>query len=307
MGSVFDLLGAQEPALTGALGFALARSRRLLEAFTADAFGGPQHAVSIAVERHGEDTADRTDIEILGDDGPLLIVEAKRGWVVPTTGQLETYARRRPRLLLVISDCTNHYAAAMDLPLVVGGVDVVHRSWRDVIKVVQSVPRSDRWAGELLTYLESTVATWHTTESNLVYVVSVGPIPEFGGKHGRDFVDQDVYVHPHAPGWPQHPPTYLGFRQDNAVFTIRHVDDVDVVADVRDVAEEFGIPTISEEVTGPQVVYRLGPHIGPADPLPSGMNYRAARHRVHLDLLLTSATYKEALARSKERLQGQLG
>jgi hypothetical protein len=195
----------------------------------------------------------------------------------------------------------------MGLPRDVGGVDVVHRSWRDVIHVVRSVPRTDRWAGELLTYLESTVATWRTTESNVVYVVSLGPIPEFGGMHGRDFVDQDVYVHAHAPGWPQHPPTYLGFRQANAVFTIRHVEDVDVIADIRDVAQEFGIATIDEETTGPQVVYRLGPHIGPATPLPSEVNYRAARHRVHLDLLLTSATYNDALARSKERVRGQSG
>lgn len=202
-----------------------------------------------------------------------------------------------------MTDCTDAYAAYLGLPVQSDGVEVTHRSWRHVLDLVRTLSGADRWIAELLSYLEANVATLQDVESNQVYCVSVGPIQGLANQHGREFIDQDVYFHPHAPGWPHRPPTYMAFRQSNEVFTIRHVDAYELVADLREVAAAVGIKEVLDEVEGPHFVYWLGRHIGPARPLATGTNYRAARHWVYIDLLLTSSTYKEALTASKEREQ----
>jgi hypothetical protein len=298
--SVFELAGRKEPALTGALGFTLAHSQPFLEQFLADVHDTPLHVTSIALELHDDDTAGRTDVELVTDDGERVIIEAKRGWIVPTEQQLRTYAARRPMRIIVVTDCTDTFAAAIGLATDSEGIPVVHRSWRDVLQSARTC-RQNQWTRQLTTYLEASVATQQNKDSNWVYCVTVGPIPGLAGQHGRDFIDGDVYFHPYGPGWPKQPPNYLAFRQHGAVFTVRHVDSFELVNDLRDVADDVGIGTVLEEITGPHVVYRLGPHIGPTPPLKTGTNYRAARHWVHLDLFLTSETYKDALAATKWR------
>lgn len=90
--AVFDLLGSNENDLTAALAFVLARSPALLASFVSKAW--PQARVdaagtSLAVEVRGD--GGRTDLEIRLPDG-LLMVKAKRDWLLPTTGQLADYA-----------------------------------------------------------------------------------------------------------------------------------------------------------------------------------------------------------------------
>ena len=298
--SVFDLLGAHEPALTGALGFTLARSDTLRDALVADALGHPATITGVTVEQRGGASHDRTDLELHSPDGPLVIYEAKRGWTLPTRTQLATYAQRRPDQIVVVTDCTDSYAHAAGLPTNVDGVPVTHRSWRHLLEIVRA-HTSSVWTQGLVTYLEAHVATLQDTTSNVVFCVVVGPIIEFDGQHGREFVDAGWYFHPHAPGWPKSPPNYMGFRQSNTLFTIRHVEDYELVADLRDVADKVGIHHIDDTVSGPHFVYRLGPHIGPPAPLPTGHNYRSGQHHIPIDLLLTCATYKDALEAAKQR------
>ena len=118
--------------------------------------------------------------------------------------------------------------------------------------------------------------------------------------HGKVYVDRGIYFHPHSRGWPQQPPTYLAFRYDSRVQTIRHVDAYEIVGDLRD---GVAIDAVSSEadVARPHLVYQLGPHIGPPEPLPYGTNYRAARHWVFLDLLLTEETYQAVVETSRAR------
>lgn len=300
--SVFDLLGARETSLTAAVGFACSRSATLRDALVADALGRPHPTAAVAIEQHGQDSLDRTDIELADDDGPVVIIEAKRGWTVPTHDQLARYAVRRPHIITVVTDCTDAYATGLGLPDQIDGVPVTHRSWRHLLNVVRGVGRS-RWATELRTYLESTVATLQDTATNEVFVVVVGKIPEFNNQHGREFVDAGWYFHPHRPGWPQRPPTYIGFRQDNALFTVRHIDEYELVADLRDVADQVGVRHIDDTVQGPHFVYRLGPHIGPPQPLHAGpgRNFRNQQHKIPLDLLFTSPTYADAVEAAARR------
>lgn len=301
--SVFQLLGTGETALTAALGFALANTPQLRRALLDD-LGVKDSTPDVALESRADEAEGRTDIELIGDD-TFVILEAKRGWVVPTHRQLEMYAARGPDLLVVVTDCTSSYAGTLGLPESVDGVPVVHRSWRQIIEVVRSVSgRGQRWTNELLTYLEDTVATLQDRETNWAYCVVLGGIGALNNRHGRDYVDRGVYFHPHGQGgWTKHPPTYMAFRWDNKVHTIRHVDDYELVGDLRGThaLDATDIVTDEADVARPHFVYRLGPHIGPPTPLPSGKNYRAMRLWVRLDTMFTSATLTEAVAVSKSR------
>jgi hypothetical protein len=293
------LLGSKEPALTGALGFVLSRSPALCDALLRD-LELDGSVESVHLEQHGVKAADRTDIELLGE-GVSVIIEAKRGWIIPTVAQLETYARRRPDVIVVVTDCSDGYARMLGLPEQLSNIPVEHRSWRNILEMVRNqVGAGRRWEGELLRYLESNVATMQDVESNQVYCVSLCPIGTLGGVHGKVYVDRGIYFHPHSRGWPQQPPTYLAFRYDSRVQTIRHVDAYEIVGDLRD-GVEIDEVTNEADVARPHLVYQLGPHIGPAEPLPYGTNYRAARHWVFLDLLLTEETYQAVVETSRAR------
>lgn len=297
--SVFELAGVKEPALTGAVAFTLSRSAAFARAL-GDDLGLEGSLRSVHVEQR-DVLGGRTDVELHGDDGLRVVLEAKRGWTVPTADQLSRYAARSPELLVAITDCTDRYAHQLGLPDQVAGIPVVHRSWRHLLELVRGAGR-DRWVTELRRCLEVTVSTLQDVLSNQVYCVSTGPIGALDGTHGGDFVARDVYFHPHGKRWPTNPPTYLGFRWQGALRTIRHVDSYELVGDLRDGAELDRVSDV-EQLAAPHMVYQLGPHIGPPHPLPHGPGYnpRSGRHWVFLDLLLTCVTYREAVTASGER------
>jgi hypothetical protein len=69
-----------------------------------------------------------------------LIAEAKRGWVLPTEGQLRRY---RPRIadlahgrLLALIECSSAYATPPRVPDAIDGVPVSHLSWRGIAYLV---------------------------------------------------------------------------------------------------------------------------------------------------------------------------
>src|SRR5687767_14294962 len=87
--TVFDLLGKKENDITYSVGWALANCSTfceliLAEIFTGEAIGAVQ---AIKLQQFGADRG-FTDIEIL-TERTHVIVEAKRGWMLPGTDQLE--------------------------------------------------------------------------------------------------------------------------------------------------------------------------------------------------------------------------
>lgn len=134
--SVFDLLGTNENDLTAALGFTLARcpqlcsaiGRRIAQSTPRVPAGDPSLALEV------RDDKGRTDLELrVGDT--LYVFEAKRGWLLPTHEQLTQYAGRisrgsRAGALVTLSQASQALAA-QNLPNEVGGVPVVHLSWRN--------------------------------------------------------------------------------------------------------------------------------------------------------------------------------
>lgn len=95
VGSAFSLLGQDENDLTAALGFTLARCKALSDAILSRVWPGlgVDEDASFALEVRAE--IGRTDLEVrLPASSALLIFEAKRDWLLPTTAQLEQYVSR---------------------------------------------------------------------------------------------------------------------------------------------------------------------------------------------------------------------
>lgn len=302
--SVFDLLGRRETDLTAALGWVLARSVRLRDSFL-DRCGIAEGDVE-AVRLETADEDGRTDIELVRE-GALVVIEAKRGWQLPTIRQLETYSKRVVAagggVLITLSDASPAWAAHV-LPGVVDGVPVQHLPWSvvlDDIRTAESDVRGSerRWLDELRSYLQKVVHV-HDPASGWAYCVVVSDvIPEWGGTRTyREYVTEaDTYFHPFGwgNGWPTEPPNFMAFRHRGHVFRVSRVVDAEVV------------PTITERLSGvepvgdaarPHAVYELGPALPLPAPVPSGTNYRAARLWVLIDQLLICDTLKDAVEQS---------
>jgi hypothetical protein len=126
--SVLSLLGQDENDLTAALGFTLARCRPLSTAVLRRVWPAvaDDEDVSFALEVRAE--VGRTDLEVrLPAVSALLIFEAKRDWLLPTSKQLTQYVSRIRRYgagVLVSLSQASQALAATQLPKEIRGVPV---------------------------------------------------------------------------------------------------------------------------------------------------------------------------------------
>lgn len=209
--SVLDLLGTNENDLTSALGFALVKSTALLAAIVQRvwpaATGADLEAATLALEVRGD--VGRTDLQIALPSA-LLIIEAKRDWLLPTVGQLRAYAPRvrahGAGALVTLSQASGALARAQ-VPPEVDGVSVAHLSWRDVLVDLDAVRRDRRglervWLDELTTYLKGVVRLRSVADSWTYCVVLNNERPGDGGERTfRQYVaDDHVYFHPYGAG-----------------------------------------------------------------------------------------------------------
>jgi hypothetical protein len=148
--SIFNLLGEKENDITFSLGWALSRSPSFLHRFLgcllgASAVGLEEPTISLQEFSHG---AGITDIEICSPNFHIII-EAKRGWALPSTEQLKKYLPRfeksksRVRLVVTMSECSQDYAREY-LPTEVNGTQVRHVSWSELSSLTASLRF---WAG----------------------------------------------------------------------------------------------------------------------------------------------------------------
>lgn len=301
--TVFELMGISENAITFSLGWALRESPSLATLLMKDVLPStPVRLVNgIRLQEYSAQQG-ITDIEIEAGD-VRVIVEAKRGWTLPTRGQLQQYAARKPHLIVVLSECSEAYATPR-LDKDVGGVPVTHRSWRDVAKLTRAARRTGnrsegRVLDEFLTYLETAMPV-QDQESNLVYVVSLSlDTPKGWGISNIEIVEKmGRYFHPVGNRWPTEPPTYLGFRYHGKLQSIRHVDGYEVGTNPHSFLKE-----IPSDEWDPHFFYTLGPPIVPPHEVRTGNIFRNHRVRAALDLLLTSKTIEKARDETGKRLE----
>ena len=324
--TVFDLLGDKENDLTYALGWGLTSSDRLARTLLADIaaeLGDPGDPGAITDVRLQDHVASGfTDVEIRSER-MHVILEAKRGWVVPPESQLRKYAPHLlpGKLTAIVAIGEGSPAFATDrLPASVPGrrgmVAVRYRSWQQLVHQTATVRRASRSHAEkrLLAELECYLGGLTTVQDihdNRVYVVSLAAKPVDwlpAGMTPRSIVINDGrYFHPVGGGpggWPKEPPNYLGFRFDGRLQQIRHVDSYIVFTHLREL-----IPGVADkfDFVEPYYGYRLGPPIEPAHPVLNGPKIvRNMRRWAALDLLLTCETITEARDRTQQREQAAI-
>lgn len=308
---VFSLLGTNENDLTAALGFALSKCPPLAAALTrricAAAASTAQGDLSMDLEER--DAAGRTDLELkLGSS--LFIIEAKRGWLLPSTAQLSKYASRIMAApgggALVTLSQASHALAAQNLPSRIGAVPVVHLPWLDVLAVVNKVRANCRgherlWLDEFNTYMKE-VTSVRRVEDSWTYCVVLNDVKPGGTATFKEIVTEQLcYFHPYgAGGWPNEAPNFMAFRWAGAVQRIHRVVEHEVVPQLSDRWPEL----TNEAANRPHAVYRLGPRLPPYEPIPNGASYRASRLWVLLDQLQSAPTLAGALAGSKKLASG---
>lgn len=307
--TVFDLIGSKENDLTAALGFTLSRSANLLAAVLMRILPDQSrpHEVRAAIGMEVRGAAGRTDLEI-ALPGALIVLEAKRDWLLPGTAQLASYTPRIHAhgggVLVTLSQATESLAAHV-LPVEVDGVPVVHLSWRSILDDLASLRGASfgherLWLDQFAKYLTGVVRMRSVADSWVYCVVVNGARPGRGGALTfRQYVtDQHVYFHPYGvSGWPTDPPNFMAFRWANSVQRIHRVMRAEVVPTLLD--RWADIPA-TEDTLRPHAVYQLGPRLPPESPIPSGTTYRASRFWVMLDQLQSSSTVAHAVAQSKQ-------
>jgi hypothetical protein len=324
--SVFDLLGENENAMTSSLGFALSECKIFLNEL-AKMLGAERDFsdnVKIKLQEY-RDQKGFTDLEIIDPGFYHIIIEAKRGFVLPEEEQLKKYADRlinngddRAIKLLVIlaeSDRADKWLDSAS-PKEINGVSIKNISWkkfRSMATKIQNDHRSShaqkRLLGQLIIYLNK-VTMLQNENSNLVYVVSLS---------SSNFSDADIsfidvvekykkYFHPvggTSSGWPSEPPNYIAFRYKGALQAIHHIESYRIIDDY---SPYFPVPTKIEATC--LYLYELGEKIVPPKPTPTNDPdknskypdlFRSARKWCFIDLLLTSGSIAEAVCKTLER------
>lgn len=311
--SVFELLGEDEQALTDSLGWALAKSPELLHEFLARSCGidcGPDDLSDATVHlQRSAVEGGFTDIEIKLPGMIHLIVEAKKGWILPTEEQLRNY---RPRFrndpvqaFVVLTEASEDYARRSGLSDHIEGIPVKQLTWGEILNLAETARRDASHAGkrmldELIGYL-GRATQMRRVDSNWVYVVALSyERPEWSGLSFVDIVrGKNLYFHPYEKNWPAEPPNYMGFRYDGRLQSIHYVEDYEITKDL-----STRIPEIRAGFPGEDFfLYHLGPAIVPPGEVRSGNLFGSARVWCILDTLLTSPTVADAIRVSEDRIR----
>ncbi len=306
----FELLGDDENALTFSVGWTLLQSTHLLKVLLDEIFGqriDPTEAV-IRLQHH-ESEHGYTDIEVDVPKVGCAIIEAKRGWNLPSRQQLMKYAARdsfcaaKKKRLVVLSECIPEYVEHnLDLPKPLRP-SIRSLTWRRVIvateKIVGKVGTTEkRTLREMASYLKD-----HTTArdpwTNRVFVVALGhgDLPKSKISWIEVVEKKRRYFHPVGGGWPSNPPTYMGFRYRGRLQSIHFVESYQVVSELK-----HYIPDIKwGKFPRPHFLYKLGKTIRPDHDVKTGGLYGPSHVWYALDLLLTSKTISEAQKLTRKR------
>ena len=137
--SVFSLLGQAENDITFSMGWALSRSPLLLQNFLRKVLRRKHRCdlnqLVVALQEYQKGSG-ITDIEIR-DAGLHVIIEAKRGWILPSQEQLQKYLPRfrqtkaQDQLIVTASECSQDYAHPY-LPPALERIPIRHVSWSEM-------------------------------------------------------------------------------------------------------------------------------------------------------------------------------
>ena len=325
VGTVFDLLGNNENAMTYSLGWALSECNTLSQDLAArlglcEGFSDTMHLrLQEYLPQKGI-----TDIEIVDPGRFHIVIEAKRGFNIPLPDQLEKYAERlsaskdtkaKKMILILAESDRDEQWLSKHVPAHVNQVEVQAISWKQIQNMAKdcvflSTKQSDKLLlRQLIGYLKK-VSTVQNKTSNLVYVVSASNKVIFEDV-GITFVDviekHEKYFHPVGNHYPLVPPNYIAFRYEGKLQSIHHIDSYTVIENYQ---EAFNLP--KPYPIAKHYLYELGPAIKPRKEvrtIDKAKGYTqimmAARCWCFIDLLLTCDSISEASVKTKERQEGE--
>lgn len=321
--TIFDLIGDKENDITKSIAWAFVKCPRLLERVIERLL----HVIVAAddvVIRYQEFEKDKgiTDLEITDNQKFYIIIEAKRGWVLPGEPQLRLYSERagfisspaKVKAIVSMSECMEDYAKKR-LPTV-PGTTVLHLPWMTICDLagelrMKTAGKQNYILGELERYIKR-IMTTQNKDTNWVYVVSLGLkeveiTPAKGEKRtaGIAYVDIVRKYHKYCcpvgggkGGWPKEPLTYIAFRYHGKLQSIHHIEKYTITDNLHPFVPEIPDVDLSET----HFVYELGPAIIPPKDVRTGDKIvMSNRVWAQLDTLLTSDTITEAMEISKAR------
>ena len=312
--SVFQLIGNLENDITKSIAWALARCPEFLKAVINEVMSLEINTQNVRIKyQEFEKNKGITDLEITDDSLFYIIIEAKRGWILPGEEQLTLYSQRRNiaeslvpnKAIVSMSECSEDYAKTY-LPFkAVNDIPVVHLSWSKLYELANSAKAISRISQkellkELMKYLGG-IMTMQAKESNWVYVVSLSTSkPENCDLTWIEIVEQKKkYFHPFGiNGWPKEPPNYIAFRYNGKLQSIHHIESYTVTKSFQSAIIEM--PDV--EKVDEYFVYNLGEPIIPLKTVKTGNIYASGRKWAMLDTLLTADTIYEACEISRQRM-----
>ncbi len=312
--SIFQLIGNLENDITKSIAWALARCPEFLKLVIKEVMSIDINPENVRI-KYQEFEKDKgiTDLEITDDSSFYIIIEAKRGWILPGAEQLKLYSKRRNivenpapnKAIISMSECSEEYANAYLSFKDINEIPVMHLSWRRIYELANSAKVSSSISQknllkELMKYLGG-IMTMQAKESNWVYVVSLATSkPESCDLTWIDIVKQKMkYFHPLGTnGWPKEPPNYIAFRYGGKLQSIHHIEGYVVTRNLH--SEIIEMPDVQEEKE--YFVYSLGEAIIPSKTIKTGKIYASGRKWAMLDTLLTADTIHEASEISKQRM-----
>lgn len=314
--TVFQLLGEKEDDITSSLAWVFKNcpllTKRFIESVISDSVSSEYLLIR---NQHSATNEGRTDIEILDREETFhIIIEAKRGWILPSFAQLELYSLRSDfvaskaihKHIVTLSECSQDYYKHNAPCAVVNGISVSHYSYKQINNLCHETHgevgnSQKRLLLQFQEYLEQ-IMSMQNKDSNWVYVVALSW--DKACNTSLSWIDivekKHRYFHPMGgdkSGWPVEPPNYLGFRYDGQLQSIHHVEDYVVTKNLHDQIPELP----DKEEDKPYFVYTLGEPIRPSKVVKTGKIYASGRVRAMIDTLLTSDTIAEARDISKER------
>lgn len=311
--SVFQLIGTLENDITKSIAWAMNKCPVFLKQIVYEIVGVDIDPDQVRI-KYQEFEKDKgiTDLEITDDNLFYMIIEAKRGWILPGASQLSLYATRHDivrssaihKAIVSMSECSDTYA---DLYLPFkrnNGISIKHLSWKRLFEIAEESIKESSNAQkiilkELMTYMGG-IMTMQAKDSNWVYVVSLGASkPEDCDLTWIEIVQKHLkYFHPvGGNGWPKEPPNYIAYRYGGQLQSIHHIEDYVVTKNLHTEIPEM--PDIVEDRD--LFVYKLGPAIVPSKVVKTGNLYASGRVWAMLDTLLTADSIAEARDISKAR------
>jgi hypothetical protein len=312
LASVFSLNGLDENSATYALGWVMSKSDSFCMLFVKDVINLDLDVEKTSIELQKYDREGFTDIEIICASICHILVEAKRGWTLPGTEQLERYAKRINTKLVNISAIVSLSAASQEYAqrrqsVKVNGIPLIHRSWDHVYRLICNAYRKASsheekfWLKELGNHIKEYVSMQNPRD-NMVFVVSLSskPIKEGDSYSWVDVVEKEKrYFHPVGNRWPVIPPNYIGFRYDGKLQSVHHVDDYEVATNLIAINPKWP-PTDFD-----CFLYTLGPAMFPPQDIKNGSIWPSGRYECAIDTLLSGryTTISKARDETQRRLK----